>query len=158
MATKTQSAAAPAGEYIVDVERGHGMAMSNLKMRPTVTAVVKFSDGQIAWRGPCYFEGSESRNWKAQAGKQRRAYQSYFERTGNRWEVEQAQAKAARVAIRRAAIDARKEVREAAGQLLATLQGLVEMAGGLSEGPMRDKLFEARDLIAPLNFPDIPDA
>lgn len=111
------------GQYIIDTETGEAFGMSDGRIGKTICAVVKFDgDGTIARRGNRYWLGEEPRNLKAALGKTRLSYQSYFERTGKRWEVEQAhKAKAKREAATLTANE-RKAVQAAGPDLLAALK------------------------------------
>lgn len=115
------------GQYVVDVEHGQAMGMNDLKIRPTICAVVKFDgDGAVAWRGNRYWAGQEPRNMKAAAGKMRKRWQSYYERTGKRFEVEEREKREAKRAEEKARKEAARRVRDAAPELLEALKRLID--------------------------------
>ena len=112
-----------AGQYIIDAEMGEAFGMSDGRIGKTICAVVKFdADGVIARRGNRYWLGDEPRNLKAALGRTRKSYQSYLERTGKRWEIEQADKKKAERAAKALATEERKAVQMAAADLLDALK------------------------------------
>lgn len=115
------------GTYVVDVELGQAIDLDTGRIRPTISAVVKFdADGEIAWRGPRYWHGHEPRNMKARAGQMRKRWQSHLDRTGERFEVVQRQKREAKRAADKIAAQARKRLREAAPELFETLKRLID--------------------------------
>lgn len=115
------------GRYIVDTETGQGLDLNSGRIRPTICAVVKFeADGEIAWRGPKYWQGHEPRTMKAQAGKMRNRWQAHFDRTGERFEVIERQKREAKRTREILEAQTRKRIRDAAPDLLEALKRLVD--------------------------------
>lgn len=113
--------------YVIDVEFGQAIDLNSGRIRQTICAVVKFdADGEIAWRGNRYWQGSEPSNMKAHAGKMRKRYHAHFERTGERFELAQKQKREAKRATEKAQAQARKRIRDAAPELLDALKRLVD--------------------------------
>ena len=111
------------GQYIIDTETGEAFGMADGRIGKTICAVIKFdADGKIARRGNRYWLGDEPRNLKAALGRARKSYQSYFDRTGNRWEIEQEDKSKAARATKELAIKERKAVQMAGSDLLAALK------------------------------------
>ena len=111
------------GQYIIDVETGDAFGLASGKIGKFVCAVVKFdADGTIAQRGKQYWYGEEPRNLKAALGKTRRNFQDYYERTGKRWEVEQANKKQTERDAKKLASKERQAVLAAAPDLLDALK------------------------------------
>lgn len=111
------------GQYIIETEVLDAFSMESGRIGKTIRAVVKFDkDGVIARRGNSYWLGDEPRNLKAALGKVRKSYQSYYERTGKRWEIEQADKKKAERDAQDLARKEQKAVRLAGPDLLAALK------------------------------------
>jgi hypothetical protein len=110
-------------QYIIDTEVGEAFGMSDGRIGKTICAVVKFdADGKVARHGRRYWLGEEPRNLKAALGRTRQSFQSYFERTGNRWEVEQEDKKRAEREAKELAAKECKAVQAAGPDLLAALK------------------------------------
>lgn len=79
-------------KYEVREVVGEGLSLSTAKMGKTIMYAVYNGDRRV-WSDDCYFAdqlvGRARSAAKARAAKKRNAYQSYFDRTGKCWEVEQ---------------------------------------------------------------------
>jgi hypothetical protein len=79
-------------KYEVKEVAGHALSMSTMKSGPTIEFCV-FNDTRKVWSDGAYFvdslKGRSRSAAKGRATKARNQYQSYFERTGKAWEVEQ---------------------------------------------------------------------
>jgi len=115
------------GTYIVELDTGQALDLNSGKIRETVCAVVKFdAHGALAWRGRRYWKGHEPGNMKAQAGKMRKRWQSYLDRTGERFEVFERKRREAKHAAEKAQAQARRRIRDAAPELLDALKRLLD--------------------------------
>lgn len=116
-----------AGEYVVDIVKGEGLDLRSGKIRATVQAVVRFTgDDMIAVRGKLYYVDHGPRNIHAVAGKMRRRWQEYYDRTGRRFEIERRDEQREAAAVKTREIEARRLVRDAAPDLLAAAKRVIQ--------------------------------
>ena len=109
--------------YVVKTEKGQGFGLADGRLADTVRAIVVWdTDNKIAWRGRTYWKGEEPRNSNAVAGKARKSFQSYYDRTGLRWEVEVERKKSVEKSEREAKRNADRALRDAAPDLLEALK------------------------------------
>lgn len=115
--------------YVVTMERGEGINMDTCKISRTVHFQVAHTDGMVAWRGQSYYEsyaqGRTLNGIRLQASKQAHNLEAYFERTGNRWEVEQKAERDAKAAGKKAEQEKRERMRAAAPRMLQLLMDIV---------------------------------
>ena len=124
--------------YETRVTPAEAFSLSNLRIRSFFKGeVVHSASGDVAWTSALYDSEKAAR---LQANRMRPRYDAYFSRTGTRFEVEQAEKRADFKRRKREAIDARKAVREKAGDLLAALR----------------ELQPEHPVLAGLSFPEIP--
>jgi hypothetical protein len=93
-------------DYQVEIVRGEGMNLSDCRVRPTVRAVVKHTDGTFCWGTTTYFSTGENRQvagLRMNAAKMAKRYQAHLDSTGERFEViEKAKREAAAAAKKKA--------------------------------------------------------
>lgn len=135
------------GTYIVDTVTGEGINLGTGRIGKTIKAVVKFDqDGRVAHSGPSYWLGDEPRNFKANAGRMAKRYQVYFDRTGKRWEVEQADKRKAEREMKEEARRKAKQVREAGPELLEACKiARRVVAKAVKAGDIPDNLLKTID-------------
>jgi hypothetical protein len=142
-------------EYVGVIDEGAAMFLTPRPgqgpIEATVCAAVKFTgDGRIVRRGTRYRKGDEPRNLMATAARMARPWQSYFERTGKRFELEQDAKRAKKDAKRKAERDALLKLREKAPDLLVSLKALSKAVrfAEVADPDVRAALDSATALIA----------
>jgi hypothetical protein len=134
-------------KYVGVIEEGIAMSLNSLKMIDTVCAAVKFTgDGRIVKRGKRYDKYEKPRNLAATASRMAKPWQSYFERTGKRWELEQDAKRKAKLDKRKSEDAARVALRNAAPELLAMLKKLSKAVRFGDAQEMREAAEEATAL------------
>jgi len=94
-------------DYVVVKKEGSAFRMSDMKLVDVVHFEVQHTDGKIAWTGKSYYASAGARSiagLKLAATNMAKRYQAHFDRTGQRFEVEEEKKRlAARIAKQSAA-------------------------------------------------------
>ena len=103
------------------VDEGRAISLSSgLSSHDCYTGkVIRIETGEAAWSSKTYWDKAPAR---LQASKMLKRFERYIERNGVGWEEEQAAIRAEFKGRKDAALKARKETKDRAGDLLAALQ------------------------------------
>jgi hypothetical protein len=140
------------GAYETRVAHEQGLGLNSLRMHEFSRGeVIHRATGEVAWKSKPY---GDDRGARLQANRAKAGFEHHLARTGQRWEVEQRDAKAARLAERKAIDVARAETRAHAGDLLTMVIDLIAAVD--DPKTLAFTVNRAKALVAPLSFPAVP--